>query len=369
MSEAVGAIFQDPLKYSWNWIQNQTHWIKNQLCCPTLDPKVRTAVIAARVFQGIAAVSAVASVGFAFAFGPLALSGLVAAVAFGALGTCMIVECERNISYLMEPPFVPGQPVGLRNTGNNCWLNAGLQILVQSSGLHPHLRRFPIFAQFLDAYQGSRNTFQKVAPQIDTQQLRQFLSRETRGVVSANFNQEDAAHLFEFLFGGGALYRFVHEINGTPSTDQPEPMIQLEVSQIREGASFQQLFKNFFDHRDDLGRRQQVFFPQAPSDLLIQLKRFYRTREGEEGKIIYSIDVPERITLSQALIRSGETGSYQCDAFLVHHGVSLNRGHYVAYVKRGETWWLCSDSSVREVSSDQAIAAMKSSYILHYAKT
>ena len=63
-----------------------------------------------------------------------------------------------------------------------------------------------------------------------------------------------------FYLEGGTLYRFVHEINGAPSTEQPEPTIQLEMP--REGGMlpFAQLFGNFFNHRDDLGRQQQLFF-------------------------------------------------------------------------------------------------------------
>lgn len=36
-------------------------------------------------------------------------------------------------------------------------------------------------------------------------------------------------------------------------------------------------------------------------------------------------------------------------AMICHLGLHVGGGHYIAYVKRGNSWWCCNDTSVREV--------------------
>jgi hypothetical protein len=208
----------------------------------------------------------------------------------------------------------------------------------------------------------------KVTPNIDTHQIRQFLSRGTNGQIRPGHEQEDAAQLFEYLFQGrNSLYAFDQQLNGMPATVRHEPMIQLEIERRSPPPSFEHMLNNFFDCVTDLGQRQQLFFQNAPGDLLIQCKRFYHDL-GTYGKINDPLEIPERFPLPAQYLRSGEHPFYQCDAFLTHIGSSPHGGHYVTYIKVGNTWWYCSDSSVSQVSESQAKEAMRHSYIQHFAK-
>jgi hypothetical protein len=313
----------------------------------------------------------VASIAFTFLVGPVALAGLVPAIAAGILGTYVAGNPqELNEIIQMGRPFVAGQPIGLNNSGNNCWLNSGLQMLAHIPAFEARMRQIPEFAQFLDSYRAARIASQKVSPNIDSHQIRQYLSTQTGGRVDPGHVQEDAAELFEHLFGGpNVLYDFEHQLNGLAANSRPEPMIQLGIDRGQPIPGFQQLFNSFFDHGTDIvGQRQQLFFPSAPNDLLIQIKRFYRDRDGTEGKINDPIEIPLTFRPPNSCVR-GENAAYECNAFLIHHGQSQDGGHYVAYVKIGNVWWYCTDSRVIEVSAKEAQDAVKESYILHYAKS
>ncbi len=155
-------------------------------------------------------------------------------------------------------------------------------------------------------------------------------------------------------------------IDGAPTTIDPRSFIQLDV--IRQ-ANFEQLFHRFFDEVTDRGLRKQLFFPNAPNDLLIQVGRVYRDANGLEAKHSGLVHAPERMALPGQFVRSGQGSQYECDAFLVHQGSLASSGHYVAYIKVAGVWWCCSDTNVQEVSSSQAQSALGESYILHYAKS
>jgi ubiquitin C-terminal hydrolase len=149
-------------------------------------------------------------------------------------------------------------------------------------------------------------------------------------------------------------------------------MIQIDPGPQLGRPDFQQLFNSYFDYQTDLGQRVQLFFRQAPNDLLIQIKRFERYQDAAGNFQLRKIDdpiaIPERFAVPNQIVRTNEAPQYQCDAFLIHRGGSLDGGHYVAYVKRGDTWWYSSDTVVYEVSASQALEEMKYSYICHFAK-
>jgi hypothetical protein len=354
-------------------MQSQFYSLQDKVCeLGSTDSKVYGWLIVGRVLQAAALFTCAVSFGFTFVAGPLFLVGLVPAIALGILGTWVATQHE-DLNWLPQitRPFVPGQPVGIYNASNNCWLNSGLQLLANTPAFEMRISRIPIFAQFLFSYKEARMGHQKVSCKIDSHQIRQYLSRETRGGIDPGHVQQDASELFEHLFDGvNSLYEFHHLIDGVPARNRQEPLIQIEIPRGRLPLSFRQLLNGFFDYRtDDHGRRHQLFFQQPPNDLLIQMKRFYRDRDGTEGKVTNAIEAPEMIQVPASLIRTGQAGSYCCDAFLVHHGDSPSGGHYVAYIKVNGIWWHCSDSTVIEVCKSAAMNAMKHSYILHYAKT
>lgn len=356
----------------FNSVQNRFYAFQQSLCnCCSTDTKIYALLIVGRMLQAAALVSFAATIIYSLVLGPIALvAGLVAVVAFGVIGTYIAGNPQELHGIIqMARPFVPGQPIGLRNMGNNCWMNSGLQLLAHTPAFEPRLRQIPLFSQFLDDYRAARDGCHKIASHIDSHQIRQFLSQETGGLISAGAFQEDASQIFEFLFQSPhSLFNFEHQLDGAPSTPRAEPMIQVDIPRESAIPDFQQLLHNFFDHRTDLGQRQELFFPRPPDDLLIQFKRFYQDQSGALGKISDPIEIPPAFQLQGHFSRSGEAANYECDAFLLHNGLTQHGGHYIAYLKIGGTWWCCNDALVYEISANDALNFMKQSYISHYRK-
>jgi hypothetical protein len=354
-------------------IQQRLYSFQEKLC--STDNKIYAFLILGRVLQAAAIASFAASIAFAFTVGPIVLLAAIPAIALGLLGTYVAGNPEElNDMLQMARPFVPGQPVGLVNGGNNCWLNSSLQLMANIPAAHHRMRQIPQLAQFLDAYEANRNNYQKVGQNIDTHAIRQFVSRETGGVISDGSRQEDAAEFFDYVFQGpNALYQLDHQVNGVVRGAYHQSLLHIGLG-TQPRPSFQQLFNSYFDDRAENGARIQFFFQRPPNDLLVSAKRFYGQIDSsgnnhiQTGKIGDAIDVPERLALSNQFVRVGGGSEYVCDAFSVHNGSSLESGHYICYVKRQNTWWYCSDTRVYEVSAGTALRAMKYGYIFHYAK-
>jgi hypothetical protein len=359
-----------------NDIRHRLYCIQREICglCNT-DSKVYAFLVIGRALQAAALVSFAVSIAFTFMIGPVFLIAAIPAIAIGVLGTYVAGNPqELNNIVQMGRPFVPGQPVGLINSGNNCWLNSSLQLLVNSPSFHCRMRQIPEFSQFLDNYAAARTGYQKVASSIDTHAIRQFLCRETAGQITDDHTQDDSAQLFEFLFQGlNAIYQFEQQLDGAAPTMRCEPMIQIDLNP-NPRLNFQQLFNNYFDYRSNIGQQIQLFFQRPPDELLIQAKRFYQQIDPTsgallQGKINDRLDVSEKLTLSDRFVRSRQAQEYSCDGFSIHHGSSQDGGHYTCYLKIGDVWWYASDSTIYEVPARQALDAMAYGYIFHYSKS
>ena len=274
------------------------------------------------------------------------------------------------------PPFVPGQPVGLVNAGENCWANASLQLLINSPNLlnSAAAQRIPEIRQIAEAYTATQNQQGRVVQDADGQLLRNALS--VVGQVSADYRiQQDVSEVFEYLFEDThCLYELERRIGGELSTTRREPMLALELGQ-NGGEDFNNtLLFNYFNSQDDRGVAHNLKFLTPPNDLLIQLKRFYPSQDPSTNqfvcvKNVHPASVPPNIALRASYSVDGQAANYDCDGFIVHLGKMLASGHYVAYVKRPDnTWWCCDDQTVRQVTEEEACQMMRHGYIYHFSQ-
>ena len=240
--------------------------------CAT-DKKVYNFLIFGRFLQAAALASCAAIIICSFMISPVILVGLVPSIAIGILGSRIqtpVIPGQApivNSQIAQSPPFIAGQPVGLKNSGANCWLNSSLQLLINAPAFRHRLEQIPPFAQFLHSYHEARANLHGVALNINTDQIQDFLSSRT--AISQGDIQDDPSLFFEYLFcDQDSLYQLEVLTNRVSISHDQDAMIRLAIDTSVPNATFEQLFSSFFDYTTDEGMRRQCFFSQAPKDSL-----------------------------------------------------------------------------------------------------
>ena len=104
-------------------------------------------------------------------------------------------------------------------------------------------------------------------------------------------------------------------------------------------------------------------FKDLPQHLVFILKR-YSCSEHQSIKIKDLIDVDETFRLNHRHVKTGKAANFRIRAFIVQSG-TIGQGHYYTYVLQGNKWYKCDDSSVYQVSKENAKAAMRSAYTFY----
>lgn len=109
-----------------------------------------------------------------------------------------------------------------------------------------------------------------------------------------------------------------------------------------------------------------------PPILVLHIKRF----DGFHGKHTGGVEFNEYLNVKDFCVGSNfENGikeeylkstKYELFAVAEHLGSSLNCGHYIAYCKRGRSWFRFSDSSVSQSGEDESTS--KNGYILFFRR-
>ncbi len=344
-------------------------------CCST-DSKVHGLVVLGRMLQVAAVLGIGASIVGSVMAGPMVLVGIIPAIAIAFLGTYMeAYSIDVHDAIFPLPSYAPGQPIGLINSGNNCWANASMQLLLNSPNLlaSPAAQRIPEVQQIARAYAVARGAQERVVRGVNGQLIRNAL--QTVGRAPLGSVQEDAAKVFEYLFEDPhSLYQLQMTIAGAPAhRPRAEHMLCFELGQ-NSRQPFNILMFNYFNYQDDLGRVINLQFPTAPNDLLIQFKRFYQHRNATANQTIFRkngdrIPAPSNFALGEWYSQDAQGANYECDGFIIHIGASLSLGHYVAFIKDpDDTWWICNDRYVRPITLEYAQMRMSEGYIYHYRK-
>jgi hypothetical protein len=378
-----------------------------------IDARVYALVIVGKVLLALAAAVVILSITFAAVFNPLWALGLVAVVALAVFG-CQLSKARnvRNsivIPCLAPVPFYPGQPVGIPNGGCNCWANSMWQFLMRSPTYVAGVQGLNDAAlnNNIAAYQQAGGA-QRFLSAVNSQELRTTLSQRMGVVAAVNdparapvrgrgaaapapvveyalnpqaFVQEDPAAPLEHLMrGAGFTTQMLQTVGGGRAIAQaPEVFVPLEFRHTREGEAFETHFRRYFQFQTDRGVEVRHHFPAAPQEFIVKQNRFFQQHDqhGRPIRMKYNqaVVVPERYTLPGEFVDGGgDDTPYECDEFISHLGQAVNSGHYVSYVKNRdaatgmETFWLCDDSIVTEVTRATYLAEMGRAYILHFRR-
>ena len=104
----------------------------------------------------------------------------------------------------------------------------------------------------------------------------------------------------------------------------------------------------------------------GPNVLMIALKRF---SYFGFGKINTQVSFPETLDLSPYMAEDSEDREdlgYSLHAVIVHISRFSSAGHYIAFVKKGDQWFKCDDSSITPV--DVGTVLRQNVYMLMYRR-
>ena len=107
---------------------------------------------------------------------------------------------------------------------------------------------------------------------------------------------------------------------------------------------------------------------QCHNTLVLQLMRFDFERNKIHSEIKFGETLDLREHSSEDVRERGDSQKYKLYGVVVHQGVSINHGHYVAYLKAGNSdfWYLADDEDVKMVSEYQVMR--QKAHLLFYQK-
>lgn len=213
--------------------------------------------------------------------------------------------------------------------------------------------------------------------------------------------QHDSAAVFETILG--SVLHFQHQvqkqfssIDGKYTSIVPdvETLIQIGfkpgVSKVRDLVAARLSSLQNTPWKPTNGPEQAVFLESTKvlGDLdgvvALQFKRFEYS-DGILSKNKHELDFSDGDSIEIAKIVNGaeEKGVYELTSFVQHldsedmlkkyrfqvdepavkNKISLARGHYISYVKKGDEWYCCDDEAVYPVTQEELAEAKKQAYI------
>lgn len=305
---------------------------------------------------------------FSIVIDPIFVISIIPAIVFTILGISTFADEVKK-----EAPFVPGQPVGLRNSGNICYINAGIQLLETSPYYRNVMLQKEELAVLREVHNGmglAQKEHQKIATKADSESVRRWLINERRAELS-RFGQEDASVLLRDVLTAArpplpvneALIRSKRVEISNPRWEMP--WLDVSIASENFEKNFLANFRDHSEYKDEKIEKIEKIemireFTEAPSELFLCLKRFNSAPPlFIESKNTTPMVFPKnrRLTLPRGTLRGVQSATYEFDAFVKHRGAFIDGGHYVAYVKKiidgKESYWECDDSRVQQVSKEK----------------
>ncbi|KAI3675080.1 hypothetical protein L1987_84664 [Smallanthus sonchifolius] len=323
-----------------------------------------------------------------------------------------------------------GHPLGFRNIGNTCYLNAVLQCLTYTPPLADFCLRLQHSALCESLSQQNKKSdcpFCLLEKRI-VRSLSVDLAVEAPGkfigglkIFAEHFRlgrQEDAHEFLRYVIDachttslrlkklqqqkckfvgnggadsctggavvkeifGGALQSQVKCLACGNESNKVDEIMDISID-VLNSSSIREAFQKFFQPETLDGNnkykcesckklvaaRKQMSILQAPNILVIQLKRF----EGIYGrKIDKAITFEEVLVLSSFMCKTSQDPhpEYKLFATIVHSGCSPDSGHYYAFIKDAIGRWYCCNDSYVSVSSLEEVFSEKV-YILFFSRT
>ncbi len=260
----------------------------------------------------------------------------------------IVLTLLTHISFNAKPP------IGFPQCGNSCYMNSTIQILYAME----ELKQFIINNKDLYNKSTIARDFTNLLETIDTRNLEKIgekISNFYLTHININFEQDDAGSTLEKIFqsltnipepkkssinrlitqttvtlsyGGGIFY---HDNIGTPNILLLNPgsttkMLE-NIKQYEEKTELQE----YYTPQDEIVKGTEIVtLTKTAHYLMFKIKwDIYPTEKPQ---------IPEHIAYNS-------TQKYSLIAAIIHMGISITSGHYIAFVKKNNTWYKCSDAS------------------------
>ena len=232
-------------------------------------------------------------------------------------------------------------PVGLKNHGNTCFINAIEQCFRS--------------VEYYMGRQWPRPFATEEYPDLDQQDVHEYH-------MFVLMHLEETVPDFKSVFQG--MFETRVEFPCGHANVHQEPFCELSIPLF---STFEKMLESLesadkvTSSCDACGYQgtatKKTIVDRLPPFTVFHVKRF----DYEFNKRGDPINVP----LRWEFVRNGNI--YRLLGFVVHHGKGLNVGHYVAYVRYDRKWYLCNDDRVEEAKD--AKGALPNAYMLFYGLT
>ncbi len=292
--------------------------------------------------------------------------------------TKALIDKNKNINILKKTGLV-----GISNKdATTCWLNSLMQMLLNIPDLKETLKRDSHFKEFIDKYEKAL----KEDIQIDSIALREFLKticpdlREERHAYhdshevlkaildffkSSNSNLRNTMIVKNhFLHPDGTTTTGEQRLEDTGVLELTPPAKKQKIDNLKRwlSAKFSSVQNNEVVGKTNILEEIKLSF--APNDLFLNLQRFeLDTKTNRIKKLNNTVEIPVNLEISKNHFENNLDASYELNNFICHINM-----HYIAYVKKGSSWFKCNDKNVTKISLIEALKASENAYLIHYKK-
>lgn len=320
-------------------------------------------------------------------------------------------------------------PIGLPNKGNHCCFISALQVLFNTASWASSLEGSvlkPVFTAYKSGHTSQLN-FEEIRKAVNIHEENQFITQQDPAAYIRALGEVASKQLStktSYYTEGKILL----SDRGIPPPDDSLISLGIPTGSPLElkallGTYFCSSFKGHYSKEQDKlieGEGEKILIGRSlagtpPDDIVMQIKRFgflkpkqlttevrekavtrslfqkikafilrilglYEepsvtttvpdsTSQGGDYKIKDPIDTPFTLEMNPEWFEGQKNPvTYACQSFLCHRGETIRSGHYVAYVRKGDTWYECNDATVTIISKEAAKTALQTSYILSYRK-
>ncbi len=269
--------------------------------------------------------------------------------------------------------------IGLQNLGNTCYMNSGIQLLMNCENFKNMIKKNKHISENLTKISNFILNYDNSNNYADPKDIKNIVGKRKK--MFGGFGQQDSHEFLIYLFDviDEDLKKYnkkdIYDIFGmifnvnfkcklrqclTESEhEENELFLNLDITNNLNDSyqEYKKVFKLVDENmymcekcNDKTPGRKKITTKKWPNDLIIVLKRFNNNLMKNNS----DMDIP-------LYWRHG----YKLKGGILHSG-SLGGGHYIYFGNKNNKWYLFNDSSVSEIHNIETYK--NRAYILHYKK-